>query len=403
MRILIILPYGSVGGMERLALSFYNQYKKQNYFVKAVKFIGLSNDIINFGTDEIVLSRVDYAGMTKINRIIFNFKIPYKLRKLIKKHKITHSISFGDPTNFYSSITFTKEYKIGSIHALKSVEMSNNSKLSKLTKFGFDNTYKKFDKLVCISKAIKKDLINNLDYKSSNLKVIYNPHDITEIINRSNEALDTNENELFNNDVILFLGRLTTQKSPWHLIKSFSLVLNEKPDTKLIFIGDGDKNVMNYLTVLIDKLKINNNVVFLGRKSNPYKYLVKSNLLALSSHYEGTPNVIVEAICLNTPVVSSNCTNGIIELMTDQKNIEVENINVETESGIITPNFFKGVLGIPKEDSITEEEKLFAKALKRVLEDNKFKINLEKNRDNLLKKFDLENVANQYLLNEITD
>ena len=403
MRILIILPYGSVGGMERLALSFYNQYKKQNYFVKAVKFIGLSNDIINFGIDEIVFSRVDYAGMTKINRIIFNFKIPYKLRILIKKHKITHSISFGDPTNFYSSITFTKEYKIGSIHALKSVEMSNNSKLSKLTKFGFDNTYKKFDKLVCISKAIKKDLINNLDYKSSNLKVIYNPHDITEIINRSNEALDTNENELFNNDVILFLGRLTTQKSPWHLIKSFSLVLNEKPDTKLIFIGDGDKNVMNYLTVLIDKLKINNNVVFLGRKSNPYKYLVKSNLLALSSHYEGTPNVIVEAICLNTPVVSSNCTNGIIELMTDQKNIEVENINVETESGIITPNFFKGVLGIPKEDSITEEEKLFAKALKRVLEDNKFKINLEKNRDNLLKKFDLENVANQYLLNEITD
>ena len=43
------MPYGGVGGMERLALNFYNQYKSQGYTVKAIKIIQLDSDIIHFG------------------------------------------------------------------------------------------------------------------------------------------------------------------------------------------------------------------------------------------------------------------------------------------------------------------------------------------------------------------
>ncbi len=400
MRILIILPYGGVGGMERLALSFYNQYKKDGYYIKAVKFISLDNDIINFGDDEIKLSDRDYVDMTKIKRLTFNLGIPLKLRQLIKKHRITHSISFGDPANFYSSITLTKEFKIGSIHALKSVEMSNNSKLSKLTKFGFEKTYKNFDKLVCISKAIKEDLEDNCNYKAKNLTVIYNPHDFKEILKLSQSPLSKEDRKLFDNDVILFLGRLSAQKSPWHLIKSFSLVLKKNPEAKLVFIGDGDLHIINHLEDLIASLQISDKIVFLGRKSNPYKYLVNSKILALSSHYEGTPNVIIEAICLNTPVVSSYCTKGISELMSLGE-VNIKNSNIAVESGIITPNLFKGTLGIPQNNIFLEEEELFAQAMNEILENDNFSTKLSKHKTDLLKKFDLETVANEYLLNEI--
>jgi len=57
-RILLIIPYGSVGGMERLAFSFYNFYKSLGYYSKAVKFIQLDSDIIHFGEDELFLSDI---------------------------------------------------------------------------------------------------------------------------------------------------------------------------------------------------------------------------------------------------------------------------------------------------------------------------------------------------------
>ncbi|WP_109852891.1 glycosyltransferase [Aquimarina sp. AU58] len=396
--ILLIIPYGGVGGMERLAFSFYNFYKKEGHFVKAVKFIKLQNDIINFDEDELCFSDRDFSEMSKAERLKFYVSIPYKLRKVIKKHKITHSIAFGAMPNVYSSLTFTKDYKVASIHALKSVELSNNSLLSKMTRFGYKYTYRNLDKVVCISNAIKEDLIEKCDFKFANkLTVIYNPHDVDEIQKRSLEDItEENEGALLASNSVLFIGRLSTQKSPWHLIKAFSLVIKNLPDAKLIFIGDGDAGVLKHLEGLIDNLGINEHISFLGRKKNPYKYLANAKMLALASHYEGTPNVIVEAMCLATPVVSSCCTYGIVELMSLHAQ-KIEDKMVEVEAGIITPNLYKDKLGIPLTDEFIDEEYVLAEAIELVLKSPKYKQNIEANKNELLIKFNLERVANEYL------
>lgn len=398
--ILLIMPYGSVGGMERLAFSFYNFYKKQGYQIKAVKFIKMETDIINFGEDELFLSDRDFGEMSKSERLKFYLTVSIRLRKIIKKYKVTHSIAFGAMPNVYSSLTFTKDFKIASIHALKSVELSNDSMLSKLTRFGYKYTYKKLDKVVCISKAIKEDLIENCNFKFvDKLKVIYNPHDMEEILKRAEEPIEEiEEAALFDEHSILFIGRVSTQKSPWHLIKSFYLVLEKNPEAKLIFIGDGDTGVQKHLEKLIETFGIGDKVFFLGRKKNPYKYLVKAKVLALSSHYEGTPNVIVEAMCLSTPIVTSCCTNGIVELMSTEERV-VQDTNVTVEAGIITPNLFKGTLGIPDTNDFMEEERLFTKGLQEVLGASVHKETLDIHRSELLNKFDLSTVANAYLAN----
>ena len=69
--ILLIMPYGSVGGMERLALHFYNYYKAQGYNVKAIKLIKLKTDIINFGDDEFYFSDRDFYQMSVVKRLLF--------------------------------------------------------------------------------------------------------------------------------------------------------------------------------------------------------------------------------------------------------------------------------------------------------------------------------------------
>jgi glycosyltransferase involved in cell wall biosynthesis len=396
--ILLIMPYGSVGGMERLALNFYNQYKEQGYEVKAIKIIQLPTDIIHFDEDEIALSKVDFCEMSFAKRFLFYCKIPFLINRIIKKHRITHSIAFGDMANVFSSLSGTKEYKIASIHALKSVEFVNKNFLATIFKLAFKSSYYFFDKVVCISEAIKKDLIDKCGYTFiTNLAVIYNPHNIKQIEEMALLPLESDtEKALFQNQVILFLGRLSIQKAPWHLIKAFSLLENSTNKIKLVLIGDGDQNVTDYLLQLVEKLNIKNNVVFLGRKSNPYHYLNKARVLALTSYYEGTPNVIVEAIATGTPIVSSNCTDGIIELMSSTLYEKLEDVIV-TESGIITPTFFKGNLGIPSDKKITMEERVFSNALEMVLSDTKYQQELLYNKKKLLEKFDLENVAQLYL------
>jgi hypothetical protein len=121
--ILLIMPYGSVGGMERLALNFYTHYKSQGYEVKAIKIIQLPTDIIHFGEDEISLSTIDFNQMSFSKRFWFYFTIPFLIRKIVKENRTTHSISFGDMANVFSSLSFTSEYKIASIHSFKSIEL----------------------------------------------------------------------------------------------------------------------------------------------------------------------------------------------------------------------------------------------------------------------------------------
>jgi glycosyltransferase involved in cell wall biosynthesis len=397
-RILLIMPYGGVGGMERLALTFYKYYKNFGFDVKVIKFVRLSNDIVHFGEDELFFSSHDFYQMSKWQRLWFYAMAPIRIRHILRKHQITHSISFGDMANFFSSLSGTKEHKVGSIHGVKSVEFKNRNLLNRIFKYSYRHSYGNFDKLVCISEAIKEDLLENCGYAfPENLKVIYNPHDIEKIQEMSQESLDSDfEKEIFEKDVVMFLGRFSYQKAQWHLIKSFALLQNLNPDAYLVFIGDGIDGVKIELNRLIEKYDLKEKVVFLGSKKNPYKYLKFAKVLALTSYYEGTPNVIVESLSLNVPVVTSYCTRGIVEMMC-LEHTEIGSDAVSVEGGIITPTFYKGDLGIPESDDFIAEEEIFANCLFKVLSDNSYQINIETNKSNLLDKYEIVNVCHDYI------
>ena len=300
--------------------------------------------------------------------------------------------------NIISYFTFTKEIKIGSIHALKSVELKEDNGFNKFIKFSYKYLYGNFYKVVCISKDIKSDLIEKCGFKHTNkLQVIYNPHDVEKLMMLSNESINNKEElKLFSKKTIVFIGRLSIQKSPWHLINAFYLLQKKKIDVNLIFIGDGNSDVLKHIKSQINRYNINDKVFFLGRKSNPFKYLKHANVLALSSHYEGTPNVIVESIAIGVPIVSSYCTKGITELMSLHSH-KVSEDNIILESGIVTPNLYNGHLGIPISNDFTKEEEKFAQGLEAILSSLKFKDNLLKKRNELLKKFDVKMVSKKYL------
>ena len=276
------------------------------------------------------------------------------------------------------------------------IEFKNIAGINTFFKWSVANSYKRFDKVVAISEAIKQDLIENCNYRFQNLITIYNPHDFDLIKERSQESLSENEQLIFEKKVILFLGRLSIQKAPWQLIKAFNAIKQQFPDHQLVLIGDGDTNVEYYLKQILGK-QGDERIFFLGRKNNPYKYLARAECLALSSFYEGTPNVIVEAMALNIPILTSNCTEGINEMMIDKIN-QMQQDSILTDAGIITNTINQQTdIGIPQDFSVTPEDHKFAEALIQILDaDVNDKVrNADKTK--LLSKFDLEKVIKAYL------
>ena len=67
-------------------------------------------------------------------------------------------------------------------------------------------------------------------------------------------------------------------------------------------IGEGDTR--NFLQDLIDQLNLQDKVFLAGKKNSPYAGMEDADLMLMGSHYEGFPNVLLEAGILGIPVIA---------------------------------------------------------------------------------------------------
>jgi glycosyltransferase involved in cell wall biosynthesis len=99
-----------------------------------------------------------------------------------------------------------------------------------------------------------------------------------------------------------WVGRFHPQKGSEDLIRSWRLVCNNNPDSKLVIVG----NVKNNMLPLVKQLGLEKNVVFLGYLTGVDKFRImsQSKLFIFPSYFEGRPAAIAEALACDLPVIA---------------------------------------------------------------------------------------------------
>ena len=173
-------------------------------------------------------------------------------------------------------------------------------------------TYPYADDFVAVSTGVAEDLARVLKIAPERIHVIPNPVVTPELVQKAQALVEHPWVQPGAPPVITSAGRLWKQKDFPTLIRAFSMVRREIP-ARLMILGEGPERPQ--LEQLVRELGLEAEVVLPGYVDNPTAYMRRSAVFALSSAWEGSSIVLVEALVAGVPIVSTDCESGPREVL----------------------------------------------------------------------------------------
>lgn len=181
------------------------------------------------------------------------------------------------------------------------------------------SSYNQYDRIVVVRESLQQELVTSLDSGENRVFTAhnFNNYDVikeravlpvkfdketqsTHTLEKLNKILDNMDNQIFIN-----IARFSKEKGLDNLVTAFEQYHKENKNAYLIIIGGYGKNYAE-LSEQVKNSVSKENIVVIRSLSNPYSILNKSDVFVLSSHYEGLPMVIMEALILEKPVISTS-------------------------------------------------------------------------------------------------
>lgn len=379
----------NIGGIERLAVDVLKNIdysnKKIYLLVERHREEILGKELPKEKMEIIYLKSkkleefIEYVKSRKKNiffKLIYNFLMSYErivasrtINKISKKYdnKVTFIDYAGSSTKYIRMVK--SEKKIYWSHFTIS-----NIKKSKLKRLG--KRLDKYDTIVTICDEMKEEYENLFPKLKNKIKRIYNFIDekkIEQKITEGGYTLSDEEYKLLKDEYCLSVGRLTNQKDHKTMIEAFSILKSKGIKEKLYILGDGE--LRTELEQIIKEKKLENEIILLGSKANPYIWMKSAKLFIHSAIFEGFGLVITEAMYLEIPIIISNFKAGSFELIEKEKNGEVFEIGNCNE---------------------------FAEKIEKLLKNDELKKEYISKSKKLVEKFYLENIIKEYekIMNE---
>ena len=274
------------------------------------------------------------------NDFIVFLKIPllaHKIHRYCKKNNIHTSVAFlNRPCYINAVMRYLFGFKGRIVMCQRTHQTSLLSIKSQLyraiSKTLVRFAYKRADLVLANSYVMKADLVDNFKITTP-IRVIHNPINLGHIKKMSDMPVLFS----FSKDIFYFVsvGGFRKEKNIALMIEAF-FRLRHLP-VQLLLIGAGTQEL--YLKEKTSALNLDAKITFIGFDSNPYKYVKKCDCFVLSSFVEGFPNVLLEALALEKPVISTDCKSGPREILAPGTDIHYETTtNIEiAEYGVLTP------------------------------------------------------------------
>lgn len=319
-KILFMIPTLGQGGAEKVLVNLVNNMDKSKFDITVqTLFAGGVNE--QFLKPHIKY-KTYYKKQFKGNSHYFKLFSPKHLyKKFIKEHyDIIVSYLEGPTARIASGCTDEKTKLVSWIHC----KMESQAEGA----VGFRNfeeakkCYEKFDYTACVSKWVKDYFVKTFDFKKP-IGVVYNTIESCEILEKSAENID--DLQFSSNEVtICSVGKVIKVKGFERLATIHKKLLDDGIKNKVYILGVGGEQpaIEKYL----EENNLKDSFVFLGYKTNPYKYVKNCDLYVCSSYSEGFSTSVTESLIVGTPVVTTLCS-GMQEMLGENN-----------EFGIVTEN-----------------------------------------------------------------
>ncbi|RDB41840.1 glycosyltransferase [Halomonas sp. DQ26W] len=163
-------------------------------------------------------------------------------------------------------------------------------------------------KVIAVSKGVKENLENVVGLKAELIIPIYNPYEREPFVAMASEPAQFPEGEYF-----LCVAALEPRKQHERLLRAYA---RSGVNTPLVIMGKGKPEHEAAILEQIEALGLENRVIMAGYHRNPYPWIAQAKAVILTSDTEGLPRVLIEALLLHTPVISTDCPSGPREILT---------------------------------------------------------------------------------------
>ncbi len=315
------------GGVERVMLNLASGFEKKGVNVEIIltnaegKFLEQVPKEVKIISFDQSVSESNFYGKLKLPT---GFQSLRSLPKLVnylqqKKPKVLLSAThfpneiaiLSKKTSGVSTRIFVSEHTNIAVEA-KLVEQAS----SRLAPFTARVLYPMADGIIAVSQGAANSLSSVTGIAPEKIKAIYNPVITPELKVKMMEPVEYPWLETEEVPVVLGAGRFVAQKDFSTLIHAFAKVRQVRP-ARLIMLGSGREE--EKLRALTQELDVEADAAWMGFVSNPFAYMKQAAVFVLSSTWEGFGNVLVEAMAVGTPVVSTDCPSGPKEILAGGK------------------------------------------------------------------------------------